>query len=41
MDPIKRSYYGGPSQRELDARARRAFLLNRNTRWHGQKDARR
>ncbi|HZX80151.1 MAG TPA: hypothetical protein VFE72_04250 [Lysobacter sp.] len=41
MNPILRTCYGGPSQRELDARARRNFLLNRNTRWHGQRGARR
>lgn len=36
MNPIKRSYEW-PSQRELNARYHRWFLLNKNTRWHGQK----
>lgn len=27
----------GPSQRELNAIARRRFLDNKNTRWHGRR----
>ena len=41
MNDIFPRSYCWPSQLVLNARARRKFLLNRNTRWHGQKDARR
>lgn len=29
--------YCGPSQKELNERARRRFLTKKNTRWHGQR----
>ena len=41
MNPEARGpYHYYPTTQELAAKARRKFLLNRNTRWHGQKDAR-
>jgi hypothetical protein len=37
MHPTKYRTPSWPSQRELNARANRKFLVTKNTRWHGQK----
>ncbi len=42
MEPnAARAIYNYPTSMELMLKQRRKFLLNTNTRWHGQKDARR
>lgn len=40
MEPYAKTGYCRPTWAEITAKARRNWLLNRNTRWHGQKGAR-